>query len=158
MIEELYKKMFLKLFAYALGVLNDRSLAEEAVQDTFRIACTKACELDSSENRQGWLLNTLKNVIRNMRKSQARAARLLTSVEFDEKIMGIEDDSVDPEILYEGLINKDDYKLLKMIALEGYSMLEVSRYLGISLEACKKRFQRAKQRLRDQLEGETTNK
>ncbi len=41
-IEELYNEMYYSLSAYARSALNDRSLAEEAVQDTFRIACAKA--------------------------------------------------------------------------------------------------------------------
>ena len=43
--------------------LRDHCLAEEAVQETFRIACAKADRLAESENRQGWLINTLKNVL-----------------------------------------------------------------------------------------------
>lgn len=40
-IESLYKEMFTQLCVYAMNALNDHQLAEEAVQDTFRIACIK---------------------------------------------------------------------------------------------------------------------
>ena len=69
-IAQLYREMYRKLVVYAENALND-SLAEEAVQDTFRIACSKYDELMNSSNPQGWLMNTLKNVIRNIRKEQA---------------------------------------------------------------------------------------
>ena len=39
-IAQLYREMYRKLVVYAENALND-SLAEEAVQDTFRIACSK---------------------------------------------------------------------------------------------------------------------
>lgn len=54
------------MIAYAISALNDRSLAEEAVQDTYRIACAKADDFLSSPNPKGWLLNTLKYVIKNI--------------------------------------------------------------------------------------------
>ena len=43
-IAQLYREMYRKLVVYAENALND-SLAEEAVQDTFRIACSKYDEL-----------------------------------------------------------------------------------------------------------------
>ena len=63
LIEQLYFEMYNKLFLYAQSALRDHCLAEEAVQETFRIDCAKADRLAESENRQGWLINTLKNVL-----------------------------------------------------------------------------------------------
>ena len=45
----------------------------------------------------------------------------------------------------------EDFRLLKRIVLERYSYLEAAEELGISLEACRKRVQRIKQRLREKL-------
>lgn len=45
LIEGLYREMFTPLCVYAMNALDDRDLAEEAVQDTFRIACIKAGSL-----------------------------------------------------------------------------------------------------------------
>lgn len=53
LIEQLYFEMYHKLFLYAQSALRDHCLAEEAVQETFRIACAKADRLAESENRQG---------------------------------------------------------------------------------------------------------
>lgn len=49
-IEELYIEMHDKLTVYAQSALDDPSQAEEAVQDTFRIACAKPDDLLSSNN------------------------------------------------------------------------------------------------------------
>ena len=40
-IEQLYREMYTRLCFYAKNALGSRTLAEEAVQDTFRIACIK---------------------------------------------------------------------------------------------------------------------
>ncbi len=76
-IEKLYMDMYYSLSAYAQSALNDRSLAEEAVQDTFRIACAKADKFLSSPNPKGWLLNTLKYVIKNSIRSRAVLNRIV---------------------------------------------------------------------------------
>jgi RNA polymerase sigma-70 factor (ECF subfamily) len=84
-IEQLYREMFTQLNIYAQNALQDRSLGEEAVQDTFRIACIKAEELMVSANPKGWLMNTLKNVINNIKRSRARLLRILiTAADINE--------------------------------------------------------------------------
>lgn len=148
-IESLYKEMFYPLSAYAQSALNDRSLAEEAVQDTFRIACAKANDFLSSPNPRGWLLNTLKYVIKNTVRSRAYLNSMVVStLDFDENIIPKDTDVPDIDFLYSDMADNEDYKLLKKIALDKYSMLEASQELGISVEACKKRVQRAKKKLK----------
>lgn len=40
-IEELYLQMYNGMMAYARSSLSEEALAEEAIQETFRIACQK---------------------------------------------------------------------------------------------------------------------
>lgn len=54
------------------------------------------------------------------------------------------EDRLDVDFLYSDLIEVKEYKLLKRIALDKYSVLEAAQELGISVEACKKRIQLAK--------------
>ena len=60
-LEQLYREMNDLLKGYAYSKLADWSRAEEAVQETFRIACGKQEILLDSENPKGWLMNTLKD-------------------------------------------------------------------------------------------------
>ena len=148
LIVQLYNDMYGPLLAYATSTLENRALAEEAVQETFRIACSKIEAISTSENPKGWLTNTLKNVVRNSIKSRARLNRLVVaSLSHEEDYLTIptEDDYMD--IFYSSLIPTEDYQLLKRIALDKYSRLEAAEELGISMEACKKRVQRAKEKL-----------
>lgn len=128
---------------------SDRLLAEEAVQDTFRIACAKADKLLFSPNPKGWLLNTLKNVTKNKVRSQVYLRNIL---ELDENMIPGNSDVLDIDFMYSDLTNSEDYKLLKKIALDKYSMLEAAKEMGISVEACKKRVQRAKKKLKKSFE------
>ena len=57
-----------------------------------------------------------------------------------------------PETLYRGTVSDEDLRLLIWFYLEDWSQKELAEELGISLNACKKRIQRAKERLRSALE------
>ncbi|MGB8455945.1 MAG: sigma-70 family RNA polymerase sigma factor [Anaerocolumna sp.] len=154
-IEKLYQEMFYSMLAYAQNALNGRALAEEAVQDTFRIACAKAENLLSSPNPKGWLLNTLKHVIRNTIRSRAYLNRLvIASLDFDENISPEKEyiDDLKIDLLFSDLADDEDYKLIKKIALDKCTILEVAEELGISVEACHKRVQRAKKRLKKRIQ------
>lgn len=151
-IEELYRKMHKKMLVYAFNALKHKQLAEEAVQDIFRIACKKPNALISSENPEGWLMNTLKNVIRNIRRIQANLSNLIVSVvtaeEIDASAKLTYGDDIGFKVTYEDLLGKEDFRLLKMIA-DKYTMLEIADELGISVEACKKKVQRARKKYKN---------
>ena len=76
-IEMLYLQMFDGMMAYARSSLPEEALAEEAVQETFRIACQKAEALCNSPNPKGWLIKTLKFTIQNIKRSRESMRLLL---------------------------------------------------------------------------------
>lgn len=148
-IERLYHQMFCLLFEYARSSLSSDALAEEAVQETFAIACQKPEALCASPNPEGWLVNTLKNVILNMLRSRRAASRILTDyISSRASELPGSNDQVDVEFLYDDIAESEEFKLLKEMALEGRSQLEMAKERGISVEACRKRVQRAKESLR----------
>lgn len=152
-IERLYLQMYNLLFEYASSSLSNNSLAEEMVQETFRIACQKPEALCTSQNPEGWLVNTLKNVIANMERSRATANRILKdyfALQMDK--IAKSDDHVGIEILYDDIAELDEFKLLKEMAIDGRSHLEMAQSRGISVEACRKRVQRAKEILRNKIQ------
>ena len=152
-IEELYIKQYDMLFTYAVHALRNTSLSEEAVQETFRIACQKADIVYKSENKEGWLLNTLKYVISNMEKMQFRANRKMTEyaillASFSEKY-----NDIDLDVLYKDIASSEEYILIKEMVIEQKSIQEMAESRGITIAACKKRVQRAKQVLRKRLKN-----
>ena len=148
-IEELYLEMFDLLMAYARSSLSSEALAEEAVQETFRIACTKSSVLCASENPKGWLVNTLKNVIQNTRRSQSYAERLVMLYMHQESAAS--EDGVGLELMYGKVAQLEEFQLLKEMAVDGLSHLEMAQKRGISVDACKKRVQRAKKFLQKKI-------
>ena len=147
LMEDLYLELYEKLLSYAQCALEEDALAEEAVQEAFRVACLKVKNLQESPNPQGWIFNTLKNTIRNIKHSRANASRIITQYLTVQEDMSLEDQP-SLETLYGALADTEEFKLLKEFALDMKSHYEMAQARGISVSACKKRLQRAKEILR----------
>ena len=155
--ERIYRENYDGFLRYAANILKTfgsnyvsvSGRAEEAVQETFRIACTRADVLYTSPNPEGWLINTLKNVLSNMAHNRATASRIMTQyISTQIKELTVTEDRLRFELLYENVSDLEEFKLLKEMVIEGKSHLEMAEARGISVAACKKRVQRAKEVLR----------
>lgn len=135
--------MYGRMVAYASSVLGDRNLAEEVVQETFCIFCTKTETTLQHENPQGWLMRTLQNVMRNMQRHRAAMNRLIMQ---SLQVQNLEEllvyDETDVDVLYGDVAARVDFHLLKRVVLDGCTMLEAAEEYGITVEACQKRIQR----------------
>ena len=151
-LEQLYRQHYQRLFLYAKAIVKNEHLAEEAVQDTFHIACSKIAEVRRSENAAGWLVQTLKNVLRNMERTHSSLyAALQKHLPYEDHFLGGQRDEENIELLYGGILTEEEFRLLRCIVLEKDSFLEVSARFGISVEACRQRFQRIKEKMRKNL-------
>lgn len=150
-VEQLYKDMYPALRVYALRILEDPALAEEAIQDTFCIACAKREQFLSSANPRSWIMCTLKYVMRNMLRTQAKLRALLRSLDEGEGVPAGTAELVSVDVLFGDISDSEDFRLLKRVALDRCTMLEIAQELGVSVETCKKRVQRARKRLQAKL-------
>ena len=148
-IEIFYKEMYDMLMIYARNALSSETLAEEAIQETFRIVCSKPEDLLSSPNPKGWIVNALKNTIKNTRRRRDTANVLLSQYLADHSGSdAFAEDRISLEVTYSDVAHTEEFRLIREMAVEGRSHLEMARSRGISVEACKKRVQRAKEFLR----------
>lgn len=148
LIAQLYIENFDHLYTYAQYLLREPSLAREAVQETFCIACRKPNDMLKSPNPQGWLVNTLKNVIHNINRKQTRLAHLITMVILTQQADSyITRNEENVELLYGDIVERPEFQLLKKLAIDHYSVRELAEELGISIAACNKRVQRARKSL-----------
>ena len=147
-IEVFYLEMYDQLFLYAQNALKNESLAEEAIQETFRIVCTKPEDLLSTPNPKGWIINTLKYTMQNMRRNRDRTNALLNQYLATYTSDAFSEDRIPLEVTYENVAYSEEFRLIKEMAVEGKSHLEMAQSRGISVAACKRRVQRAKEFLR----------
>lgn len=146
-IESLYRKEALLLFRYSKILFENPSIAEETVQETFIIACLNYKKLTASPNPEGWIMNTHKNVCRNFQKTNNRYLKRIISLDEIPLSSQYTEDLYDENAVV-SFVTAEDFIILKKIILDGYSHKDLAEELGISIDACKKRFQRAKQRFK----------
>lgn len=155
-----YKEHFNKLVVHAYRFTKDWHLAKDVVQDSFGklLDQNKMAELLASENRVGWMKNMVRNTAWNAVRSRNRQIKWLISY---EELHGepssvdhypIEDDDTLERSIRR--LKKDELLLLRKIALDKVSYVEVAEELGISMWACYKRVQKIRNKLRDELEKE----
>lgn len=156
-IERLYLEMYDIMMSYARANEESEALEEEAFQEAFRIACQEPEKLCNSPNPQGWVFLTLRNVIRNNRKQRARMRRFLEEfVSAQVREATFSENEIDVTLLYQNVARSEEFKLLSEMILEGKSHEEMARERGISVNACKKRVQRAKEVLQRKMKNDVT--
>jgi len=144
-LEQLYRAEFNNMLRFASVLLSDDSLAETAVQESFLIAARKFDNLIASPSTVGWLYNTLKFVVKQMRRE--RQAMLARSVPLEDA----------PELSVEDEIStldtkNEDIQLLKRFYIDGFTLKELAAELGITVPAMKMRLSRARKRAKKFLE------
>ena len=144
-IDLLFHDMYPMLINYARTSLGSKEQAEEAVQDTFVKACAFPEKLISSENPKGWLVKALQNVLKETYRKRDRMRNLIATETERSKAVHY-DDYFEAE--YADLLNPDEFDLIRRLKIYHYTIREAAEELGISEEACKKRSQRAMEKLR----------
>ena len=148
-IEKLYIEMYDMLLNYARCTEDGEALAEEAVQETFRLACQKPEQLLQSKNPQGWLVKALKYTLRNMKRSRENARQILSTYLITQnEHIAFSEDKLSLQLMYEDISKTKELALLKELVIDKKSCLEIAKAHGISVSACKKRIQRAKETLK----------
>lgn len=151
-IEALYFELFDNLLAYARCCLENTALAEEAVQETFRIACQRPECVCNSPNPRGWIFITLKYTIRSIKRSRVAAIHILEQYLMTQtNEVSFNDNNPSVEITYQNVAHLEEFKILKELAIEGKSYMEMAAERGITVSACRKRVQRAKEKLQKKL-------
>ena len=149
LIKELYLTEYRTMFFYAYNILDDKGLAETAVQEAFLVALQKSEQLAQSDNPAGWVYNALKFVI--MRISRDRQHLLMRNV----SLCSPDVQSLSTNDIYDfRSINTDsvsDMDLLVEHYLHGFPIKEIAAKRGITIGGCKMRLKRARDALEKNL-------
>lgn len=149
-IDKLYDEQYYQMFVYAQAALADEAAAQEVVQAAFEIACRRAEQLIGSPRPSGWLWNVLKNLLRNLKRNKRLMAGYIARLPDNFDWADIADNRPPDEnvdILYEDLIDYQEYKLLKKFALEDRPLKDIAAEAGVSISVCKQRLYRARLKL-----------
>lgn len=151
-IGNIYNELRDQLVFYAHSSLGNWALAEEAVQETFQIVCLKPDEFLSSPNQKGWIIKTLKYTIQNIKRNRDHTALLMNLyLEAYGDSVTYSEDPVNLELQYGDVSHSEEFRLIREMAVEGKTHLEMAHDRGITVAACKKRVQRAKEFLKKKI-------
>jgi RNA polymerase sigma-70 factor (ECF subfamily) len=144
-LSERYREKRKFLLEYAESSLHNYALSEEAVQQTFEIACRKIDDFCNSPNPNGWLTKTLSFVIRNIERRQYSEQRVIVNTgDYRPDLVAAPKVPRSLRITYGSLVDTPQFRLLYETEVLGYTLAEIAKNLGISESACKKRAERAR--------------
>jgi len=135
--------------ASALGLLGDRSEAEEAAQEAFCRAWEKLSTLHDPSKFKVWVVGILYRHCRDVIRAKGRARRALGRVAPPAPPAGDEASVV----VDEAMELPEEYRdPLILFYLHAMTIAELAEMLGISEENAKVRLHRARKMLRDRLD------
>ena len=151
-LSEKYHEKRKFLLEYAESSLHNYALSEEAVQQTFEIACRKIDDFCNSPNPDGWLTKTLSFVVRNI-ESRQRSERRVISITDDYRpdLIAAPEVPLPLRVTYGSLVEAPQFRLVYEAEVLGRSYKEIATDLGITESTCKKRAERARKFLEKKL-------
>ena len=148
---EVYKIFFQQMYNTSLRILKNKAEAEDIMQDSFLDAFRKIKDYTGEGNFGGWLRRI---VINNSLDALKRRKPEISFEETNIEIADEEDDSKEyvdykiAEIKQAITLLPDEYRVIfSLFLLEGYDHEEISQILGISNNASRTRYSRARQKL-----------
>jgi len=139
------------VYAAAFRQLRDAHLAEDATQTVFVLLCQRAKKMKPQQKVSGWLFMALGYTVRSISRSRRRMRR-------HEQLAALERPaSYAPPPLADDLdsavarLSENDRVAILLRFYQGLDFAAMSRALGVSDEAAKKRVARAIARLREKL-------
>ena len=147
-LSRVYKEMHSYIYRYANSNVQNGQLAEEITQIVFTKACNDPESIMASLNPNGWLVKAMRNTLREYYRERDHAVELTERRARVSQIVH-RDDYFDVE--YSDLLDPDEMKLLRLVDIEGFSTRDAAKAFGITEPACRKRLQRAREKLRGKI-------
>ena len=149
---KIYQERRKPLQMYAENALGNHAMAEDAVQQAFEIGWRKIEDFQNSPKPEGWIFRSLEFVIRNM-KSRLRTERRVIAItdEYRPDLVAAPADPLPLRMHFGDLLDTPQFRIVYEMEIQGRTLAEIAKELGISEAACKKRAERARKDLQKKL-------
>ncbi len=152
--EQIYKLLSPKVFAFALSLVNDRSDAEEILQEVFTKLWDKRFDLSPQGSLESYLFTSTRNILLNvLRKAEYHQGFVdyKLHVNEDEADLSHEMDYQELKSIYEYAIDKLSPRKREIYILnhkEALSCQEIAEKLGISVKSVRNQMDSASMEIR----------
>ena len=162
-IEKCYEMYEQKMFRVALSVLHDETLAEDAVQDAFlqMIKHEVFFANPGSDDCKRYIITVIRNASINIYNKRKNENQIVSFTENLEQVCESEavapEEDTEAENDYQPLMDtlpEKYYDVVYCLVVKDYSIAETARKLGITEANVRKRYERAKKMMRQNL-GQT---
>jgi RNA polymerase sigma-70 factor (ECF subfamily) len=150
-LKTVHKLMNRQIYAVAYSVLQDFSLSDDIVQETYIKIMEKAFSYRKGTNARAWILSIARNIaidVFRRRKFECDTDTLPEeSGRFDESSILF---SMEVKRALD-MLDDEERQIITMKIYAGLKHKEIGPLLGINEESCKKKYQRAIAKLRRML-------
>lgn len=147
-LHELYTAYKGAVFALSLAILQDRGLAEDALQETFVKVCRNAGRYRPGGNPRAWILAVARNAALTMLRKRKHESLEMPDEPEDPKSGG--SDSLALKLAMESL-SRTEREIVTLHALSGFTHREIAKILGIPAGSVSWRAKRATEKLKEKL-------
>ena len=154
-IQEIYHRHYQKIFHTCLGIVKDREIANDLVQDIVLKMMQHLPQLKNGQLLGLWLHRIAKNHCIDYQKSWSGWATIEATESLQIKDTPIDmDELLHKEALIDNLdqmmqsLSNEDRILLKLKYFDRYSVGDLGEYFGLSKSAVKMRLARARTRMK----------
>lgn len=162
MFDELYRTEYKGLMRSVIsmfqrmGVQGDNATdrAQDAVQETFRVAWEKRTCALTSPSPKGWLYSTLRNKVMTLANDERIWKKYMTQItECETELVDDGADGFRMRAEVSSILTPEEYKLLKRLYLDGWTYQEVCDEMGLKKSTLAMRVMRIKERFTKKYRG-----
>ena len=157
---ELYKQYASKLFSLCLKYSKNYAEAEDILHDTFITVFDKIEQYNYKGSFEGWLKRIAINTALQRYREDFGVYDIVNEEQIEEELMvNIEDENVDLNFLLSTIQDLPNrYRLVfNLYVLDGYSHVEISKLINISVGTSKSNLARARMILKEKIENYTAS-
>ena len=142
-LEDIYRQLGRRIYMLALSILRDTHSAEDIMQDTFVKLAAEARAYREGSNAIAFILTMTRNLSLNLLKKQRRET---PSEQLPDRVDG----DAPPLAALEALALLDEQeRQIVILKLDcGMKHKQIAAILGITPDACQKRYRRALEKLK----------
>lgn len=150
-LEKLYREMKDPIYRYALMLLQDYSLAEDAMQVTFLKIMANADTYRPDGNAKAWIFAITRNTCHDLKKKNLPAAEdfILDRISEDRDIDDLTDVIAVKEALK--LLTPIEREIMSLHVFAGFRQTEIAGIMGISYLKVRSHYGYAIKKLRKEL-------
>lgn len=148
----IYKARRKRLLEYAESALGNHAMAEDAVQQAFEIGWRKIEDFQNCPSPEGWIFKSVKFVVSNMKSRLRTERRVIVFMDgYRPNLVAAPADSLPLRVHFGELVDLPQFRIIYEMEIQGRTLAEIAKELGISETACKKRAERARKVLQEKL-------